>query len=289
MIGDMAPPFAAGAAVSGVAAVWAALGAVDHGLGELLAAVGPDGGAARLLAPLRAGREASHDERRRLMIVGAVALLAAGWLLAGSIAGTGLAATTPALASLVIRSARRRRRGRLADAAPSVARALADALAGGHSIRGALAEVAGGGIAGPAAAELRLMAAELRLGDPTDEVLERWRARAAHPAYDSLAAAIMLQREAGGDLAGLLRALAAALEEQVRAEADARTLTAQARFTALIVAALPLLAACLAELGSPGYLASLIGRPLSAILVLTSLALQLLAWIAVRRIASLRA
>jgi tight adherence protein B len=144
-------------------------------------------------------------------------------------------------------------------------------------------------VGGPAAAELRTVAAELALGDRTDEALERWRARAGHAAYDALAAAIMLQRESGGDLAGLLRGLAAALEEHVRAEADARTLTAQARFTALIVALLPLAAGCLAELASPGYVASLITRPFSAILIATSLSLQLLAWLAVRRIARLRA
>jgi tight adherence protein B len=280
---------AAGAAILGVAALWSALGALDHGLGQLLAAVGPDGRAARLLAPLRTGRAASRAERRRLALLAAVTLLAGGWLLAGPLAGMVLAAAAPALGSRVVAFARRRRRERLAAAAPAVARTIADGLAGGHSVRGALAEAAHGGVPGPAAAELHAVAAELALGDRTDEVLERWRARAGHAAYDSIAAAIMLQREAGGDLAKLLRGLAAALEEQVRAEADARGLTAQARFTALIVAVLPLIGAVLAELASPGYLAGLIAQPFSAILVSTSFALQMLAWIAVRRISRLRA
>jgi tight adherence protein B len=278
---------AAGAAVLGVAAAWSALGALDHGLGQLLAAAGPDGRLARLLAPLRAGREASRDEHRRLILVAAIGLLAGGWLLAGPPAGVLLAAAAPLLGSKIVEAARRRRRDRLASAAPAVARALADALAGGHSVRAALGEAAQGGVPEAAAAELRTAGVQLALGDATETVLERWRARAAHPAYDALAAAILLQREAGGDLAGLLRGLAEALEEQVRAEADARGLTAQARFTALIVAVLPLIGALLAELASPGYLAGLIAAPLSAILMTTSFALQLLAWIAVRRIARL--
>lgn len=280
--------FAAGAAMVGVAAVWSALGALDHGIGQLLAAVGPDGRAARLLTPLRAGREASRDERRRLAIVGAVAMLAGGWLLAGPAAGLVLAAASPLLCARVSAFARRRRRERLAAAAPAVARTIADGLAGGHSVRGALAEAAQGGVPGPAADELRAVAVELALGDRTDDVLERWRARAGHAAYDAIAAAIMLQRDAGGDLAQLLRGLAAALEDQVRAEADARGLTAQARFTAQIVAVLPLIGAVLAELASPGYLAGLVAHPLSAILVGTSFSLQLLAWFSVRRISRLR-
>lgn len=275
------------AAVCGVGAAWNALAAADHGLGQLLAAVGPDGRAARVLAPLRAGREATDAERRRLVLVGALVLLAGGWLLAGPPAGLLLAAGAPLLGSRLLAAARSRRRERLAVAAPGVARAIADALAGGHSVRGALGEAAHGGVEGPAAAELRRVAAELGLGDPTGEALDRWRRRAAHPAYDAIAAAIALQREAGGDLAGLLRGLAGALEEHVRAEADARTMTAQARFTALIVALLPLAGAALVELASPGYLAALVAQPVSGILVATSFALQLLAWLSVRRISRL--
>ncbi|MFL5843159.1 MAG: type II secretion system F family protein [Solirubrobacteraceae bacterium] len=279
---------AGAAAMTGVAAVWSALGALDHGVGQLLAAAGPDGRLARLLAPLRAGREATRDERRRLVLVAALSLLVAGWLLAGPLPAVVLAAAAPLAGSRVLAMASRRRRDRLAAAAPAVARAIADALAGGHSIRGALGEAASGGVGEPAAGELRTMAAELALGGRTEDAIERWRARAGHAAYDAIAAAVLLQREAGGDLSRLLRGLAEALEEQVRAEADARGLTAQARFTAMIVAVLPLVGAGLAELGRPGYLAGLIGSPLSAILVLTSFSLQILAWIAVRRISRLR-
>ncbi|MDX6640026.1 MAG: tight adherence protein [Solirubrobacteraceae bacterium] len=213
---------AAGAAVCGVGAAWSAVSAADHGLGQLLAAIGPDGMAARLLAPLRAGREASRDERRRLVLVGAIALLAAGWLLVGPVAGVLLVAAAPLLGSRLLAAARRRRGERLADAAPLVARAIADALVGGHSVRGALGEAARGGVGGPAVAELRRVAAELALGDPTEVVLERWRARAGHAAYDAIAAAILLQRESGGDLALLLRGLAGSLEEHVRPREESR-------------------------------------------------------------------
>jgi len=284
----MGPLLAAGAAMAGVLAAWSALGAAEHGLAGLVAAVGPDGSLGRVLRPLRAGRTPSEAERRRLTMLGALALLAIGWLLGGLVAGILLAAGGPFAASRLLAAARRRRAERLAGSAPVVARAVADALSGGHSIRGALAAAAHG-LDGPAGAELQAVAAALALGEPTDAVVDTWRTRCGHSAYDAIAAAIMLQREAGGDLAGLLRGLAAALDEQVRAEADARSLTAQARFTALLVAALPLLAAALAELGHPGYLVALVARPLSALLIVLSLTLQLAAALAIRRISRLRA
>ena len=91
-----------------------------------------------------------------------------------------------------------------------------------------------------------------RAGVPADG-----RARAAAPprggpAWDTLVAAILLQRDAGGDLAGLLRDLAASLEAAARVDADARAATAQARFTARLVLWLPAGAAVLAELARPG-------------------------------------
>ena len=277
---------AAGAA--GALAGWEALGGAERGLSGALGAIGPGGALPRLLAPLRVGRAASRTERRRLVLVAAVALLAGGALVGGPIVGVVLATAAPALAARLLSGARRRRRERLAEAAPAIARAVADALAGGHSVRSALAAAGQGGVAGPAVEELRAAAATLALGEPTAGVLERLRARAEHPAFDALVAAVLLQRESGGDLAGLLRRLAVSLEEQVRVEADARALTAQARFTAVVVAALPALAGCVGELASPGYLGSLLSRPLTAWLVAMSIVMQGAAWFAVRRIARVR-
>jgi hypothetical protein len=63
--------------------------------------------------------------------------------------------------------------------------------------------------------------------------------------------------------AGLLRAIAGGLEEAARVEADARSATAQARFTAWLVALLPVGAAVLAELADPGYVVALLRAPLA--------------------------
>ncbi len=257
------------------------------GAWELLAAL--DGRAparvlARVLAPLRAGRAPAPAERRRLVLVGAGTLLAAGWLVGGPVLALAAAAAGPWLVACALRLHARRVRAALVATAPAVARATADALAGGHAIRGALL-AAVGAVPGAAGADLRRATAGLALGEPTDVVLETLRRRAASPAWDTLVAAVLLQRDAGGDLAGLLRDLAGRLEQARRDEADARSATAQARFTAWIVAALPVGAAALAELGSPGYLASLAAKPASAALLVASAVLQLVAVFAIRVIA----
>ena len=119
-------------------------------------------------------------------------------------------------------------------------------------------------------------------------MLERLRRRAATPAWDAIVAGILLQRDAGGDLAGLLRDQAAALEAAERIERDARTATAQARFTARLVLLLPAGAAVLAELASPGLIAGLLEHPLSVWLVAMAAVLQGTAIVAVAGLARSR-
>ena len=198
--------------------------------------------------------------------------------------GAALGAAGPPALLAVARARRRRYLAELQRGAPIAARALSDALAGGHAIRAAIGEAARG-LPGAAGAELRATAAALALGEPTERALERLRRRAASPAWDTIVAAILLTREAGGDLAGLLRGCAQALEEATRLEAEARSATAQARFTGLLVMALPAGAAGLAELASPGYIASLARAPLTAWLVGCALGLQLMAMVAIKRMA----
>ena len=275
-----ATALAFGAGVAGTAGAWELLAAAE---GTRASAA-----LARVVEPLarvgREGREPTVPERRRLALLAAGALLVAGWLLGGAALAVIAATAGPALAVALVRARSRRYAAGLRRGAPEAARALADALASGHSVRGAIASAAGG-IPGPAGHELGRAARALALGEPTAEVLERLRRRASGPAWDTLVAAILLQCDAGGDLAALLRGLAESLEAAARVEADARAATAQARFTARLVLGLPVAAAALTELAAPGFAASVLAQPLPAALVAAAAFLQVLAVLAIRRLA----
>ena len=97
-----------------------------------------------------------------------------------------------------------------------------------------------------------------------------------------LAAALLSQRLAGGDLAGLLRRFAAGAAERDRVAEDARSATAQARFTGLLVVAMPSGAPLFAELLQPGFLAKLLGSPAAAVFLALAAALQLAGFVAIR-------
>ncbi|HEX3240005.1 MAG TPA: type II secretion system F family protein [Solirubrobacterales bacterium] len=238
------------------------------------------------LEPLRrAGSEGympTSVERRRLAAVATATAVVSGWLLAGPLLALPLSIAGPAAAAWAISSRRRRYRVAVERSLPEVATAIADSLSAGRSLRASL-PAAAGYLDGPAAAELSRLGAELDLGAATAATIEAWRRRMRSERVDAFAAALLSQRLAGGDLAGLLRRFAAGAAERERVAEDARSATAQARFTGLLVVAMPTGGALFAELLAPGFIAGLFGSPLSAVLLALAAALQVLGFVAIRR------
>ncbi len=235
---------------------------------------------------LRAGREGytpSTPERRRLAAIGAAAAIAGGWLLGGMLVAVPLAIAGPGLAAWAVSSRRARYRSAVERALPAVADAIADSLTAGRTLRASV-PAAATSLDGPPAVELARLGAELDLGASTGATVEAWRARMRSPRVDAFAAALLSQRLAGGDLAGLLRRFAAGAAERDRVAEDARAATSQARFTGLLVVAMPTGGALFAELIAPGFLLGVLGAPAAAVMLALAGALQLVGFVAIRRL-----
>jgi tight adherence protein B len=209
--------------------------------------------------------------------------VAGGWFLVGIEVALPLAVAGPALAVWAISSRRRRYRLAVERALPTVATAIADSLTAGRSLRASV-PAAATSLDGPSAVELAQLGAELELGAPTADAIEGWRMRMRSARVDAFAAALLSQRLAGGDLAALLRRFAEGAAERDRVAEDARAATSQARFTGLLVVAMPTGGALFAELIQPGFLAKMIGVPASAVLLILAAALQLAGFFAIRRL-----
>lgn len=233
------------------------------------------------------GRAPGAAERRRLLLAAAAGSFVAGTFVFGPRVGLALAAGAPWAAGRVLRMRRERYRRAVDDGAAGLALALADAMTGGHSLRGALIEAAAA-VPGPAGRELARVAGELAAGARTDAALEALRDRARSERIDTLVAACLLQRRAGGDLARLLRDCARAFEDHARLAGEVRTATAQARFTGAIVVLLPAGGAVLAELARPGFLSGLWSSFLTAWLVGLAIGLQVVAAVLIHRLGRVR-
>jgi tight adherence protein B len=283
---SVAAALAAVAAAAAALAAWELLGR-DAVARSTVAARG----AARLVDVVvtlgREGRDPGAAERRRLLLAGAAVALVIGSVLVGPLVGLALACAGPWVVARVLRGRRERYRRAVDAGVPALALAIADAIAGGHSLRGALGEAARS-LSGATAHELRRARAELAAGARTEDALEAMRARVRSARLDTVVAACLLQQRAGGDLARLLRGSARAMEETSRLEGELRAATAQARFTGMLVVLLPLGGALLAELASPGWFAGLWSSFLTAWLVGIAIFLQALAAVLIRRLGRVR-
>jgi tight adherence protein B len=241
------------------------------------------------IAPLsRAAREGyapSADEQRRLAMLGSGAIAAVTVLIAGPGPLAVAAAAGPWSVGVLVARRRERYRRAVERSVPDVAGAIADAISGGHSVRGALA-AAPGSLEGPSSAELARVAADLELGASTGDALAAMRGRLRSERIDSLATALLSQQVSGGDVAALMRRLAAAAADRDRVADEARAATTQARFTGLLVVALPAGAALFAELLQPGFVSRVLSEPASAAMLIAAGGLQLVGFALIRRLGS---
>jgi tight adherence protein B len=282
-------------ASSGAAAPLPLLLGAAAGALALLAAREFVGGSAALagwvritLEPVRRARLEGYTpnsaERRNIAALAGLSAVLAGFLLAGPVVAVALACLAPVAVGALLRRGRRRYRAAVEKAIPDTARAIADSLSAGHSPRGALA-VTAVALEGPAGEEFSRLRHELELGRATDEAVAALAARFQSERIDAFATALVSQRLAGGDLAGLLRRFAEGAAERDRVAEDARSATAQARFTGYLVVAMPGAAALFAEMLKPGLVASLLASPAALVVVAVSLGMQAFGFVAISKLA----
>jgi tight adherence protein B len=272
------------AAALGVAAIWEAFA----GPKTEIAGPGLRAWFVSTIEPLRRARLEGYlptsDERFRLALLFGLAAIAGGWWLAGPAAGAVLAVGAPLVAGWLISRGRRRYRRAVEGSLPDVARAIADCLSAGHSPRGAII-AATASLEGPVRSEFQTMRYELEAGTPTTDAIHELAGRFGSQRVDAFATALVSQRLAGGDLAALLRRFAEGAAERDRVAEDARSATAQARFTGYLVVAMPAGAALFTELLRPGFFGSIATSVPALILVGLSIVLQLAGFILISRLA----
>jgi tight adherence protein B len=160
---------------------------------------------------------------------------------------------------------------RIADAIPDLARSLASGLRAGRNIHLALAAAAEDA-AEPLRDVLAAALARLDAGASLEQALEPL-ARTG-PRARLLTDALLIGRAAGANLPGVLDTLAASIAERARIERDRRAATAQARMSAVIVAAMPAAFYAMVGAGARVQVAVLVGDPIGWTLLAAGVALE---------------
>ena len=170
--------------------------------------------------------------------VGALGGLVLGnwiWGLAGAVLG----AAAPVIVVLLRQGERDRR---LALALPEFLESMARSLRSGSSLSVAAVEASqdNPGLPWPLTDELARVRAELLAGMPFRESIAAWQQRRPLPPVTLTTAALLLSAGVGGEKARCVDAVAATLREQNAIGQELAASSAQARLSAMVIAALPL-------------------------------------------------
>jgi tight adherence protein B len=110
---------------------------------------------------------------------------------------------------------------------------------------------------GPTADEFRIIADQVAVGTPLDIALEEAADRTGMPEYRFFVTAVVLQRETGGSLAETLDNLSEVIRIRKAITLKAKALSAEARMSLYVLAALPFFAVGALSVISPDYIKKL--------------------------------
>jgi tight adherence protein B len=195
----------------------------------------------------------------------------------------GLAAPTVAL------HVRARRRIRsFEDQLPDVLATIASSLRVGHGLKQALQTVANEGPP-PVNLELRRVLSEARLGRPLEEALVAMCERLGSDDLLYVAAAVDVQSQVGGSLAGIFQTVADTVRERQQHRRRVRAVTSSGRATATVLALMPFGFLALLLVAAPNYVRPFLSSGLGHVLLVFSVVSIMIGGVLLNRIVSVKA
>lgn len=196
------------------------------------------------------------------------------------------AALAPLLGGAWVSHRADRRRAQFDEQLPDTLQLMVSLLRSGYGLPQALDAVANQ-VAEPTVAEFRRVLFEVRIGrDPTD-ALTATATRMRSRDFAWVVQAIRINREVGGELAGILEAVGATVRERQRLGRQVQALTAEGRLSAVLLTSLPIGLVVVLSLLNPGYFAPLKESP-GIYLVAVAVVLLCVGWVWMRHIVKVR-
>jgi len=122
-------------------------------------------------------------------------------------------------------------------------------------------------VAEPMGRELRRVVTEARLGRPLEESLEAVAERMDSKDFAWAVMAIRIQREVGGNLSELLMTVAETMTQRERLRRDVKSLTAEGRISAYVLAVLPVALGIAMFVINPEYMTVLFDENIGRIML----------------------
>ena len=228
------------------------IGAVDDALGRMEMGARITAKLEKSRLPLRAGEYVMFAAATTL----AVALWS--WLLTDQLLmGLVVALVLPLGFKFYLDRRIRKRKQAFEEQLPPTLGLIASSLRAGHTLLRSI-DMMVEETPPPMSEEFERVLAEVRLGLPMLDALDRMAERLEVPDFEWIVHAIRIQQSTGGKLADLLFTLADFMREREEVRREVRVLTAEGRFSAIVLGALPFLVAIWLQISNPGYFAPML-------------------------------
>ena len=160
---------------------------------------------------------------------------------------------------------------------------LSNSLRAGFSLLQAM-EMVSQEMSNPISEEFHLALREMTYGTPTETALIHLSERVGSDVLDLLVTAMLIQRQAGGNLAEVLQNIHATIQDRLRIQQEIKTLTAQGRMSGYIIAALPFGIAAVLSVLNPSYLSVLFTNRIGWAMLGGGIISQFIGFIIIRKI-----
>jgi tight adherence protein B len=220
------------------------------------------------------------------LCLGIVAFLV-GWLLSRMLVVGLIVAPLAALVPFVALNWKRQRRiAAFEEQFPEALDLLARSLRAGHALTTGIALVAEE-MPVPVGPEFRLLYDRQNFGMPFPDALRDFGERI--PVLDAkfFTTAVLIQREAGGNLSEVLGNLSSVIRERFRVKRQVRVLSAHGRITGWVLSGLPPALAAAFMITSPNHLSEMISSPIGQDMIIGALALQIIGTLIMRKLVNI--
>lgn len=234
-----------------------------------------------------AGLKLSQADYIILVLAGSFVAAAVGGLLGGIGLGLLFAVVSPFLGHFVLVFLIGRRRAKFDSQLGDLLQLLSGGLRAGHSILRAI-DAAAAEADAPTSEEMRRIITETSLGKDLLESLTDTAARMESEDFKWMAQAIQINREVGGDLAEVLDQVGGTIRERAEIKGQIKALSAEGKFSAYILMALPIGIVLMLSVVNPGYIGVLFSEPLGWVMTGVSIVLMVIGGLWLRKIIDLK-
>ena len=140
----------------------------------------------------------------------------------------------------------------------------------------------------PISTEFSLTIQEMNMGYSMDEALENLGRRMKSKYVELMVSAVLVQRQTGGNLSRILENIADTIKEKMKLKKQLKTATASGRMSGLIVGAMPVILLVLFTLINNDMMKVLYTEPRGFILLGVIAGLELMAFVSIKRITTVK-